>query len=185
MTLLRGLANDLRLDVWLLGYMMPVEREFVNPEFVRLGTYLACAEMIRSGVTCFADMYYFEDEIAQATQQVGMRAVCGQTVLKFPSPDAQTYEESLSRARDFIQRWKGNELITPAVAPHAPYTCTSEILRECTALAIEFDVPCIFILQKLNSKLRNMRAEQGMPVVPYLKKLNLFDARSSPRIVFM
>ena len=84
MTLLRGLADDLRLDVWLLGYMMPVEREFVSPEFVHLGTQLACAEMIRSGTTCFADMYYFEDSVARATAEAGLRGVLGQTVLKFP-----------------------------------------------------------------------------------------------------
>src|SRR5664279_1658573 len=96
MTLLRGLADDLRLDVWLLGYMMPVEREFVSPDFVRLGSRLACAEMLRSGVTCFADMYYFEEAIAEAVAQIGMRAVCSQTVLKFPTPDARDFEESLS-----------------------------------------------------------------------------------------
>src|SRR5262249_59477479 len=88
MTLLRGLADDLRLDVWLMGYMMPVEREFVSPDFVTLGTKLGCAEMIRSGITCFADMYYFEDAVAEATVAAGMRALCGQTVLRFPSPDA-------------------------------------------------------------------------------------------------
>src|SRR5262245_47360734 len=86
MTLLRGLADDLRLDVWLMGYMMPVEREFVSPDFVRLGTRLACAEMIRSGVTCFADMYYFEEAIAETAAAAGVRALCGQTVLKFPAP---------------------------------------------------------------------------------------------------
>jgi len=78
MTLLRGLADDLRLDVWLMGYMMPVEREFVSPDFVRLGTQLACAELIRTGVTCFADMYYFEEDVAKATAEAGMRAVCSQ-----------------------------------------------------------------------------------------------------------
>ena len=141
MTLLRGLADDLRLDVWLLGYMMPVEREFVSPEFVRLGTLIACAEMLRCGITSFADMYYFEEDVARAAADAGMRAVCGQTVLKFPSPDAQSYEESLALARGFIQRWKGHPLIVPSVAPHAPYTCTGEILRACAALAVEFDVP--------------------------------------------
>src|SRR5688572_7409815 len=108
MTLLRGLADDLRLDVWLMGYMLPVEREFVSPEFVRLGTRLGCAEMIRSGVTCFADMYYFEDAVAEATAEVGMRALCGQTVLRFPAPDARSYEEGLTLAREFIMRWKGH-----------------------------------------------------------------------------
>src|SRR5438045_762481 len=86
MALLRGLADDLRLDVWLMGYMMPVEREFVNPAFVALGTKLACAEMIRSGVTAFADMYYFEDAIAQAAADAGMRALVGQAVPRLPTP---------------------------------------------------------------------------------------------------
>ena len=107
MTLLRGLADDLRLDVWLMGYMMPVEREFVSPDFVRLGTQIACLELIRSGVTCFADMYYFEEHVAQATAEVGMRAVCAQTMLKFPTPDANFFEESLAAAREFIPNGKG------------------------------------------------------------------------------
>src|SRR5918994_4648176 len=141
MTLLRGLADDLRLDVWLLGYMMPVEREFVRPDFVELGTSLACAEMIRSGTTCFADMYYFEESVATAAAEAGMRALCAQTVLKFPAPDAASFEDSLARARDFIARWKTHPLIVPAPAPHAPYTCTPEILQTCAELAVEFDVP--------------------------------------------
>ena len=141
MTLLRGLADDLRLDVWLMGYMMPVEREFVSPDFCRLGTLLACAEMIRSGVTAFADMYYFEDAVAHAAAEAGLRAVCSQSVLKFPTPDAGSYEESLGAAREFVSAWKGHSLIVPSVAPHAPYTCTPEILEACAALAVEEDVP--------------------------------------------
>src|SRR5262245_46068071 len=133
MTLLRGLADDLRLDVWLMGYMLPVEREFVKPDFVGLGTRLACAEMIRSGTTCFADMYYFEESVAEAAAAAGVRALCGQTVLKFPAPDAASFEDSLARARDFIERWKSHPLVVPAPAPHAPYTCTVEILRACGA----------------------------------------------------
>jgi 5-methylthioadenosine/S-adenosylhomocysteine deaminase len=88
MALLRGLADDLRLDVWLLGYMMPVERQFVSPDFVRLGTRLACAEMIRGGTGTLADMYYFEDEAAAAIAGAGLRAVCAQTVMKFPTPES-------------------------------------------------------------------------------------------------
>ena len=177
MTLLRGLADDLRLDVWLLGYMMPVEREFVSPDFVRLGTLLGCAEMIRSGITCFADMYYLEEDVAKATTEAGMRALCGQTVLKFPSPDAQAYEESLAMARDFITRWKGHPLIIPTVAPHAPYTCTDEILRASAELAVEFDVPLHTHLSETAQEVENMRREQGMPVIPYVKKQGLFDAK--------
>ena len=177
MTLLRGLADDLRLDVWLMGYMMPVEREFVNPEFVTLGTKLGCAEMIRSGVTCFADMYYFEDAIAQATADAGMRALCAQTVLRFPTPDATSYEDSLARARDFIERWRGHPLIVPAPAPHAPYTCTPEILRACAELAAEFDVPLHIHLSETALEVENSRRDHGMPVVPWVKKQGLFDAK--------
>jgi 5-methylthioadenosine/S-adenosylhomocysteine deaminase len=177
MTLLRGLADDLRLDVWLMGYMMPVEREFVNPEFVTLGTKLGCAEMIRSGVTCFADMYYFEDAIAQATADAGMRALCAQTVLRFPTPDATSYEDSLARARDFIERWRGHPLIVPAPAPHAPYTCTPEILRACAELAAEFDVPLQIHLSETALEVENSRRDHGMPVVPWVKKQGLFDAK--------
>ncbi len=177
MTLLRGLADDLRLDVWLLGYMMPVEREFVNPDFVRLGTGLACAEMIRSGITCFADMYYFESAVAEATAAAGMRALCGQTVLKFPTPDAGSYEDSLALTREFIIQWKDHPLIVPAPAPHAPFTCTPEILQACAALAVEFDVPLHTHLSETLFEVENSRKEHGMPVIPWAKKQSLFDAK--------
>ena len=177
MTLLRGVADDLRLDVWLMGYMMPVEREFVRPDFVALGTQLACAEMIRSGTTCFADMYYFEESVATAAAEAGMRALCGQTVLKFPAPDAASFEDSLARARDFIARWKAHPLIVPAVAPHAPYTCTEEILRACAELAGEFDVPLHTHLAETVAEVDASRRAHDMPVVPWVKKQRLFDAR--------
>jgi len=177
MTLLRGLADDLRLDVWLMGYMMPVEREFVSPEFVRLGTLLACAEQIRSGVTTFNDMYYFEEDVAKAAADAGMRAVCGQTVMKFPAPDADSFEDSLQMAREFIERWKDHPLIVPAVAPHAPYTCTAEILRATADLAKEFDVPLHTHLAETAFEVENMRNENGIPVIPYVKKQGLFEAK--------
>ena len=177
MTLLRGLADDLRLDVWLMGYMMPVERAFVSPDFVRLGTRLGCAEMIRSGVTCFADMYYFEDAIAEATAAAGMRALCAQTVLRFPTPDATSFEESLALAREFIQRWRGHPLIVPAPAPHAPYTCTPEILRACAELAVEFDVPLHIHLSETAQEVEDSRRQHGAPVVPWVKKHGLFEAK--------
>jgi 5-methylthioadenosine/S-adenosylhomocysteine deaminase len=177
MTLLRGLADDLRLDVWLMGYMMPVEREFVSPDFVTLGTKLGCAEMIRSGITSFADMYYFEEDIAKAVAEVGMRAVCSQSVMKFPTPDAGSYEESLEATREYIKRWKGHELVVPSVAPHAPYTCTAEILAATAQLAIEFDVPLHTHIAETALEVENMRREQGMPVVPYVKKQGLLEAK--------
>jgi 5-methylthioadenosine/S-adenosylhomocysteine deaminase len=177
MTLLRGLADDLRLDVWLMGYMMPVEREFVSPDFVSLGTSLACAELIRSGVTSFADMYYFEEHVARATAKAGLRAVCSQTVLKFPAPDAKYFEESLAESREFIQRWKGHDLIVPSVAPHAPYTCTKEILQATAALAVEFDVPLHIHISETALEVENSRMEHGMPVIPYVKKQNILEAK--------
>jgi 5-methylthioadenosine/S-adenosylhomocysteine deaminase len=177
MTLLRGLADDLRLDVWLMGYMLPVEREFVSPDFVRLGTQLACAEQIRSGVTTFNDMYYYEADIAKATAEAGMRAVCGQTVMKYPAPDAPAFEDSLARAREFIKEWKGHALIVPAVAPHAPYSCTPEILRAAADLALEFDVPLHIHISETAFEVENMRNENGMPVVPYVKKQGILEAK--------
>jgi 5-methylthioadenosine/S-adenosylhomocysteine deaminase len=177
MSLLRGLADDLRLDVWLMGYMMPVEREFVDPDFVRLGTKLGCAEMIRSGITCFADMYYFEDAVAEATAEAGMRAFCSQTVLRFPSPDATSFEEGLARARAFIERFKGHPLIVPGPAPHAPYTTTPEILRACAELAAEYDVPLHIHLSETALEVEDSRREHGMPVVPWVKRQGLFDAK--------
>lgn len=177
MTLLRGLADDLRLDVWLMGYMMPVEREFVSPEFVRLGTQLACAECIRSGVTTFVDMYYFENDVAEATAEAGLRAVCSQTVLKFPSPDATYYEESLAAAETFIQTWIDHPLIVPSVGPHAPYTCTDEILEACSELAQKYDVPLHIHLAETAIEVENIRKEFGMPVVPYVRKRGIFDAK--------
>lgn len=177
MTLLRSLADDLRLDVWLMGYMMPVEREFVRPEFVRLGTSLGCAEMIRSGTTCFADMYYFEDAVAAATADAGLRALCAQTVLKFPTPDAASYEDGLAAARAYIEKWRGHGLIVPSVAPHAPYTCTAEIFRACGELAVEFDVPLHTHLAETALEVERARHEHGMPVIPWAKKQRLFDAR--------
>jgi 5-methylthioadenosine/S-adenosylhomocysteine deaminase len=177
MTLLRGIADDLRLDVWLQGYLWPVEREFVSPEFVRLGTQIACAEFIRSGVTTFNDMYFFEEDVAQATAEAGLRAVCGQSVLKFPTSDAASYEDAMERARGYIQRWKGHPLIVPSIAPHAPYTTTADMLRETAELAKEFDVPLHIHLAETSFEVENMRNENNMPVIPYVKKQGLFEAK--------
>jgi 5-methylthioadenosine/S-adenosylhomocysteine deaminase len=166
MTLLRGLNDDLRLDVW-LGYLMPLEREFVNPDFVYLGTQVACAEMIRSGVTTFADMYYHEDSVAEATSEIGMRALLGQTILKFPAPDAGSFEDALVLCRRFIEKWNGHPLIQPAVSPHAWYTATSELLRACADLARSFDVPLHTHISETLFEVENCREEHNMPVVPW------------------
>lgn len=166
MTLLRGLNDDLRLDVW-LGYLMPLEREFVDPDFVRLGTQVACAEMIRSGVTAFADMYYFEEEVAKITAAIGLRALLGQTILTFPAPDADSYEDGLVNCRRFIERWNGHDLIQPAVSPHAWYTATPELLRACADLARGFDVPLHTHISETALEVDNCRRQHNMPVVPW------------------
>lgn len=176
MALLRGLNDDLRLDVW-LGYLMPLEREFVTPEFVRLGTQVACAEMIRSGVTCFADMYYFEEAIAAATAEIGMRALLGQTVLIFPAPDAASYEEGVVLCRRFIERWHGHPLIQPAVAPHAWYTATPELMRACADLARAYDVPLHTHVSETRLEVNNCREEHRMPVVPWISKHGLLETK--------
>jgi 5-methylthioadenosine/S-adenosylhomocysteine deaminase len=177
MNLLRGLADDLRLDVWLLGYIMPVEREYVNPEFVRLGTSLACAELILSGVTSFADMYYFEDQVAEGTAEVGLRAVCCQTILKFPSPDAASYEEALAASEKMIKKWKGHPLITPAIAPHAAYTSTVDILGSAAALAQKYDVPLHIHVSETAQEVEDSLRDHDMPVVPYIEGQNVLKSK--------
>lgn len=177
MTLLRGLADDLRLDVWLYGYMMPVEREFVDSSFCYTGTLLACAEMIRSGITTFCDMYYNEAEVARATVEAGMRAILAQTILKFPSPDASNYDESLDYCRQFIQEWLGHPLIIPAIGPHAPYTATPDMLQHCVALATEFDIPLHIHVAETKLEQDNSLKQYGTTVVPWLDQFDLFEAK--------
>ncbi len=177
MTLLRGLADDLRLDVWLMGYIMPTEREFVSPEFCRLGTKLACAEFIRGGVTAFADMYYFEAEIAAATAEAGLRAVLGQTILKFPAPDAESYEDSLEYAREFIETWRDHPLITPAVAPHAPYSSTEELLKKSAQLAMQYDVPVLIHVSETRTEEEDSLRDYELREVPWMKSTGLLNAK--------
>ena len=177
MTLLRGLADDLRLDVWLMGYMMPTERQFVNPEFCRLGTRLGCAEMIRSGITAFADMYYYESDVAAVTAEIGMRGVLGQTILKFPAPDAQSFEESLERARVFIEEWRDHPLVTPAVAPHAPYSSTKDMLKQCAQLAMQHDVPVLIHISEMKQEEDDSVKTYDMRVVPWVKTTGLLNAK--------
>jgi 5-methylthioadenosine/S-adenosylhomocysteine deaminase len=177
MSLLRGLADDLRLDVWLRGYMFPVEREFVTPDFVELGSRMSCAEMIRSGITSFADMYYYEAEVAKTVAEIGMRGVCGETVIKFPTPDAKSYEDALEYTEEYIKKWRNHDLIVPAIAPHAPNTCTVDLLKRSTELALTYDVPLHIHISETSFEVDEMRKEQGMPVVPYVKKLGLLEAK--------
>jgi 5-methylthioadenosine/S-adenosylhomocysteine deaminase len=176
MTLMRGLNDDLRLDVW-LGYLMPLERQFVTPEFVYLGTELACAEMIRSGVTCFADMFYFEDSVAEATSVIGLRGLLGQTILLFPAPDAESYEDGLVLCRRFIEKWNKHPLIFPAVAPHAWYTATPDLLRACADLARGYDVPLHTHVSETALEAENCRKENRVPVVNWLSNQGILRTK--------
>jgi 5-methylthioadenosine/S-adenosylhomocysteine deaminase len=176
MSLLRGLADDLRLDVWLFGYMLPVEREFVSPEFCYWGTLLSCAEMIRSGITCFADMYYYEHEVAEAVASAGMRAICAETIMKWPTPDAESYDESLALCRQFIEDWQGHPLVTPAVGPHAPETSTPDMLRASARLALEHDVPLLIHIAETAGGVEETQQLYGMSPVEVMKQYGLLDA---------
>jgi 5-methylthioadenosine/S-adenosylhomocysteine deaminase len=177
MTLLRGLADDLRLDVWLHGYMMPVERQFVDSDFSRLGTKLACAEMIRSGVTCFADMYYFEEDVAATAAEVGMRAVCAETILKFPAPGAPTYEDSLAYSREFISGWREHPLIQPAVGLHAPYTATPDMLSAAVVLSREMDVPLLTHLCETAIEVEDALRVWDMTPIRWVREQGLFETK--------
>jgi cytosine/adenosine deaminase-related metal-dependent hydrolase/adenylate cyclase class IV len=177
MSLLRGLADDLRLDVWLFGYMLPVEREFVSPEFCRWGTLLSCAEMIRSGVTTFADMYYYEADVAQSAAEAGMRAICAETIMKWPTPDAESYDESLARCRAFIEAWKDHPLVTPAVGPHAPESSTTELLEAAAQLALEHDVPFLIHIAETAGGVEETQALFGASPVEVLERLGVLKAR--------
>src|SRR5919107_645039 len=119
MVLYRGLADDLALMEWLQKYIFPGEAKTVSPEFVRAGTRLAALEMIESGTTTYTDMYYFEEEVARATKAAGLRGVLGQTIIQFPVPDAKTPAEELTRTEAFLKEFADDDLIVPAVAPHA------------------------------------------------------------------
>ena len=143
MVLFRGLADDLALNDWLTKYIFPAEAKTVSPEFVRAGTRLAALEMIESGTTTYADMYYFEEEIAKETKAAGLRGVLGETVIDFPVADAKTPAEGLARAERYIKAFQNDPLITPAVAPHAPYTVNAANLKAARALSVKYKVPTL------------------------------------------
>lgn len=177
MSLLRGLVADQQLDVWLFGYMFPVESQFVNPEFCYVGTLLSCAEMVRGGTTTFVDMYYFEEEVARAADEAGMRAICGQTVMRLPTPDAASFDEGLERARQFIDRWHRHERIIPTVAPHAPYTCTDAIYRAAAELCRHYGVPLNTHLSETAREVQESREQRGATPIGYAERVGAFRVR--------
>jgi 5-methylthioadenosine/S-adenosylhomocysteine deaminase len=173
--LYRGLADDLALIEWLQKYIFPAEAKTVSPEFVRAVTLLAALEMIRSGTTTFVDMYYFEEEIAKATKAAGLRAVLGQTVIQFPVADAKTPEEGLARAGAFIEAYKGDPLITPAVAPHAMYTLDASTLTAARDLARRHGVPTLIHLAETRDETKTAQERGAMSPVAYLDSLGFFS----------
>jgi 5-methylthioadenosine/S-adenosylhomocysteine deaminase len=175
MSLLRGMAADQQLDVWLYGYMFPVESQFVDEEFCYVGTLLSCAEMLRGGTTTFCDMYYFEEQVARAADEAGMRAICGQTVMRLPTPDAPSFDEGLERSRRFIEEWSGHDRIVPTVAPHAPYTCTDRIYQEASALCRKYGVPLVTHLSETAHEVEASFKEKEVTPIRYAKRVGAFD----------
>src|SRR5215217_2040358 len=143
MTLFRGLADDLDLNEWLTKYIFPAEAKNVSEEFVRVGTRLGLAEMIRGGTTTYCDMYYFEDAIADETAKAGVRGVLGETVIDFPVADNKTWAEAMAYSEKFLAKWKGHALVTPAIAPHAPYTVSEQHLKAVRAFADRTGAPIV------------------------------------------
>jgi 5-methylthioadenosine/S-adenosylhomocysteine deaminase len=171
MVLYRGLADDLPLQTWLEQFIFPAEAKTVSPEFVRAGTRLAALEMIQSGTTTFADMYYFEEEIANETREAGLRAVLGQTVIQFPVPDAPTPADGLARADAVIVAFKGDSLITPAVAPHALSTRDGPMRRAARARAVRHGVPTLIHLAETRVETKVAQARRRASPVAYLDSL--------------
>src|SRR5687768_12585450 len=155
MVLYRGLADDLALMEWLEKYMFPAEARTVTPEFVRAGTRLAALEMIQSGTTTYADMYYFEEEIAKETKAAGLRGVLGQTVIQFPVADAKTPQEALARTEAFIREFANDDLIVPAVAPHSQYMLDAKDLLASRALATKYGAPVLIHVAETENDLES------------------------------
>jgi 5-methylthioadenosine/S-adenosylhomocysteine deaminase len=178
MVLFRGLADDLALMDWLNQYIFPAEKAMVSPEFVRIGTRLAALEMIESGTTTYADMYYFEEEIGRATAAAGLRGVLGQTIIRFPVADAETPDIGLERAEAFLREFAGHPLITAAVAPHAPYTLTPETLKAARALADAYDAPLLIHLAETRDEVDIIAQEHGQSPAMFLDGLGIWNGRS-------
>jgi 5-methylthioadenosine/S-adenosylhomocysteine deaminase len=177
MTLFRGVADDLDLQDWLTRYIFPAEAKNVTRDFVVAGTRLGLAEMIRGGTTTYADMYYFEDAIAEETKKAGLRGTLGETVIDFPAPDNKTWEDALSYTDVFIKRWKGDALITPAIAPHAPYTVSPEHLKAVKAFAEERDVPILTHLAEAPTETKVIAEKYNARPALYLDSLGFLSRR--------
>src|ERR1700674_1478876 len=173
MTLFRGLHDDVTLNDWLYKYIFPAEKKNVTEEFVRWGTRLAAAEQIRSGVTTFADMYYFEDAVAEETKAAGMRGVLGETFIDFPAPDNKSNDAMLEYTEKFLKRWQGDALIRAAVAPHSIYTCSQKTLQDSAALARKYSAPILIHLAEMKKELDDSRAKKGTTPAQYLDRIGV------------
>jgi 5-methylthioadenosine/S-adenosylhomocysteine deaminase len=173
MTLFRGLHDDVTLNDWLYKYIFPAEAKNVNEEFVRWGTRLAAAEQIRGGVTTFADMYYFEDAVAEETKAAGMRGVLGETFIDFPAPDNKSEAEMLAYTEKFLKKWQGDALIHAAVAPHSIYTCSQKTLQDAAALARKYNAPILIHTGEMKKEWDDSLKQNGMSPVQYMDKIGL------------
>jgi len=176
MTLLRGVADDLALMDWLNNYIFPAEVEFVDAEFVRIGTELACWEMIRGGTTTFVDMYYYPDVVATVVEQCGLRAFVSATVIDQRSPDAENAGDSIARGMEFIKRWKGrNDRIMPIFGPHANYTLNAEQLRATREAANEAGVPISIHMSESPFELQYSKQTYGMTSIELFESIGFLD----------
>jgi 5-methylthioadenosine/S-adenosylhomocysteine deaminase len=173
MSLFRGLADDLSLDDWLRKYIFPAEARNVTEDFAAWGTKLSLLEMLRGGITTYADMYYFEDAVARVTKEAGMRGVLGETILDFPAPDNKTVDEAYSYTQKFLDHWKGDPLIIAAVAPHSIYTCSEKTLEDSAALARKNGAPILIHIAEAPFELEQSREKHGLTPVAYLGRIGL------------
>jgi 5-methylthioadenosine/S-adenosylhomocysteine deaminase len=177
MVLFRGLADDLDLQEWLTKYIFPAEAKNVTEQFVRVGARLGLAEMIRGGTTTFCDMYYFEDAIADETAKAGVRGVLGETVIDFPVADNKSYEEGLAYVERFVAHWKGNDLIVPAIAPHAPYTVNEQHLKAARAFSDRTGAPIVIHIAETKREVDDSVKEKGASPVAYLDRIGFLNDR--------
>ena len=177
MVLYRGIADDLDLQEWLRKYIFPAEARNTTRDFVVAGARLGLAEMIRGGTTTYADMYYFEDAIAEETKKAGVRGVLGETVIDFPAPDNKTWAAAMSYTESFVKRWMGDPLITPAIAPHAPYTVSTEHLAEVKAFAEKHGAPILIHLAEAPTETEYIRKNFNARPAEYLERIGFLSPR--------
>ena len=185
MSLFRGIADDLDLKEWLEKYIFPAEAKNVTEDFVRVGTRLGLAEMIRGGTTTFCDMYYFEDAIADETAKAGMRGVLGETIIDFEVADNKTHEEAMAYAEKFINKWKNDALVVPAIAPHAPYTVSEEHLKNVKKLSDKTAAPIVIHVAETQTEVNTIKEQKNLRVIEYLDKIGfLNDKVIAAHVVF-